>query len=269
MAETSSSALRLDSLLAKIRDDLRESTDFLCGRRQTIGPFTADPAGDNLPFISLEEHDVTTAALYLRELGLTPDALRLGAIAERVLRESSALSLGITAAGLSENEQDIWTELFGPLPDCRDPDRVTDRRMILVGRCSQFADYVDELIATIKATFKTEQGEANGGADSTPDDMTEKHELTETVIPLEPVAIPPVINADALMQRIICHVGGSQERKTGKDICRVLRVPYNGHTKEKLAALRRMNVFAAGHGYPLSEMGQKVYLALKDRKKSS
>jgi hypothetical protein len=83
------------------------------------------------------------------------------------------------------------------------------------------------------------------------------------------ITIPPEIDADPVMKRIIQCRGDSRSEKTGKEIAGALRMPFSGHLKEKLAALRRMGVFAPGHGYPLSEMGQNIFRALKDRKKSS
>ena len=76
--------------------------------QQTLGPFTADSTGDNLPIIWLEKDDITTAALYLQELGLIPDALRLTRRLGKCIQVAGLESLGITAAGLSEEERDRW-----------------------------------------------------------------------------------------------------------------------------------------------------------------
>ena len=97
----------------------------------------------------------------------------------------------------------------------------------------------------------------------------EHHEPAKIVPPLVLPTVPPEIDADTVMQRIIRCMGDSKSKKTGKEIATALKMPFSGHLKEKLAALRKMAVFAAGQGYPLSEEGQKIYRALKDRKKSS
>ena len=152
MADKSLAATRLGPLLAKIRDQLRESIDFLCGRRQTLGPFTAHPpAGNNLPIILLDKADIATAKLYLLNFDLEPDAVRFDAMAKGCRVQSGQQSLGITAEGLSEEERDRWTELFGPLPDSGNPDDVANRRTMLIGRCSRFLEYVEELIGTVDA----------------------------------------------------------------------------------------------------------------------
>ncbi len=99
--------------------------------------------------------------------------------------------------------------------------------------------------------------EGEGGAVVTRDTGTSKTE------------VPSEIQSDPLMVRIIKYRGGTEERRSGKEIARALRVPFSGHVKEKLSQLRRMRVFDPGHGYPLSEMGRAIYQLLKDRKKSS
>jgi hypothetical protein len=131
-----------------------------------------------------------------------------------------------------------------------------------------------ELVQVAKPTppaVKTEHGEGNGGETvATTDPTAEQGKQAIVSIPSSPVVIPPEIDADGLMQMIILYRGESQSnKKTGKQIAKAIKTPLNGHLKEKLAALRRMTVFAAGQGYPLSETGQKIYRALKDRTKSS
>lgn len=115
-----------------------------------------------------------------------------------------------------------------------------------------------------------EQSEGDGkNAGATPDGTAEKEEQTRTTSPAVTAAIPPEIDADSLMRRIVLCVGEKPSHKTGKMVARALRMPFNGHFKEKLAQLRKMGFFAAGHGYPVSDQGQKIYRALKDREKSS
>jgi pyrimidine deaminase RibD-like protein len=163
-SKVSAAAARLGPLLVKIRDSLRESIDFLCGRRQALGPFTADTTGNNLPIILLDNADIATATLYLLDLDLGPDAVRLDAMAHGCRMQSAQESLGITAEGLSEEERDCWTELFGSLPDCSNPDDVANRRTMLIGRCSQFLEHVEELIGTVDGMFPADRGPAAPGA---------------------------------------------------------------------------------------------------------
>jgi hypothetical protein len=77
------------------------------------------------------------------------------------------------------------------------------------------------------------------------------------------------------MQDIVLYVGDHQSdangrrdlsRTTGKLIAKELHWPLAGNFKDKLTRLRKMQVFDAGHGYPLSEKGQQIYCALKDAK---
>jgi len=133
-------------------------------------------------------------------------------------------------------------------------------RRISVSRNTGFGA-LSEAASPPSAPAEKDEGESE--TVTTPDDTTDNQEPPKTTI------IPPEIDADTVMQRIIRCVGDSKSKKTGKDIATALKMPYSGHLKEKLAALRKMNVFTAGHGYPLSDEGQKIYRALKDRKKSS
>ncbi|NQU42942.1 hypothetical protein HQ520_06635 [bacterium] len=87
--------------------------------------------------------------------------------------------------------------------------------------------------------------------------------------------IPSEIEEDSLYPLLILAVGDfysreqSESKTNGKAIAKAAGVLYSGHVKEKLAALRKMGIFAAGHGYPLSEKGRNIYGSLRDRKKSS
>jgi hypothetical protein len=157
MAENDAPAARLLDLLGKLRNELQESVDYLCGRRQTIGPFTVtDPDADNLPLVMLDEADIATAARYLLDLGLAPDAERLTAFSEGVRLGAGQLSLGITAKGLDDDERAKWIELFGPLPDCSDPDRPDYLKTKLVGACSRLLEYIDRLRKSVIAMFSEE-----------------------------------------------------------------------------------------------------------------
>ena len=66
----------------------------------------------------------------------------------------------------------VGTQLFGPLPDSGNPDDVANRRTMLIGRCSQFLEYVEELIGTVDAMLssatKAEPDEENNGKIKTP-----------------------------------------------------------------------------------------------------
>ena len=127
-----------------------------------------------------------------------------------------------------------------------------------------------QMDASSPQAARTEQGEGSGGKAVALPDATAKHDPQRIVTnpPLSEIVLLE-IELDPLKQRIIRHVGGLQTQKTGKEICKDLKMPYSGHIKEKFAELRKMGVFDAGHGYPLSEKGQGIYRALKDRKKSS
>ena len=162
---TSSSAQRLRSLLGKIRDGLRQTVDSLRGAADGV-----------LPGIDVDSDDIDTAAVYLHDMGLRGDALRLRAVFRRYVKRSTDEILAAMADGESKERRDCLTEACGVFPIETDPHHpaVIYRRTILAGQAAILANHVDELIGTL--TSKP------SGKDATEE---------AKVLSPEPIGIPP------------------------------------------------------------------------------
>ena len=179
MAETSISALRLVSLLEKIRG----------GLRRFWGTVRSTPAsgGSHFPFYWSEwdSKDITTAADYLRDLDLAPDAERLLAewsqwenLCDDLLRTIEALRVLDAEEGSATKHCDWMAEQFCVFPDNIDPNDLSEvnRLQVIVKHITHLSVLVDELIATVKAKFPSltlptldgaegqKSSEGNGGA---------------------------------------------------------------------------------------------------------
>lgn len=145
---------RLRTLLHTIRDGLHRSL-----------PDSLQLAGSKLPDVQVNDGDVKAAALYLRDLGLPHDGLRLHGEFARLQNRCMNEWLASTADGESQEYRDRLTELYGPFPSQGNPNDsvVVDRRVTIVGLVVQLSEFVDELISTV-----TEQGEGEGEGDKPP-----------------------------------------------------------------------------------------------------
>jgi len=143
MSGTPVAALRLDSLLAKIHGGLRQSLDTL----------VSNQANDELPQIDVQQTDIATAVLYLRDLGLANDALRLHGEFKRCTNLCTDEWLAAMADGESEEYRERLTEIFGAFPsrNSSGEQTVEDRRLMIVGAASQILTFVEELIGTVNA----------------------------------------------------------------------------------------------------------------------
>ena len=148
MADTSPTSTRLITLLLKIRDGLHRSLDSL---RQA-------PAGSELPDVQVDDDDVKAAALYLRDVGLQYDGLRLHGEFARLRNRCMDEWLASMTDGESQEYRDKLTELFRPFPSQGNPNDsvVADRRVAIVGWVAQLSEFVDELISSVTALSETQ-----------------------------------------------------------------------------------------------------------------
>jgi len=148
MADISHASTRLKTLLHTIRDGLDRS----------LGSFRQAPAGSELPDVQVNDRDVKTAALYLRDVGLKYDGLRLHGEFARLRNRCMDEWFAGMADSESQEDRDKLTELFGPFPSQGNPNDsvVADRRVAIVGRAAQLSEFLDELISTVTALPETQ-----------------------------------------------------------------------------------------------------------------
>jgi len=161
MADISHASTRLKTLLHTIRDDLGRSLDSL---RQ-------DLAGSELPHVQVNNRDVKAAALYLRDVGLKHDGLRLHGEFAQLCNRCMDEWFASMADGKSQEYRDELTELFGPFPSQGNPDDsiVADRRVAIAGRVAQLLEFLDGLMSTVAALpgeLPVERKGAGTGADA-------------------------------------------------------------------------------------------------------
>lgn len=132
---------RLKALLRKIRDGLYRSLESL---RQY-------PAGSKIPDIQVNDGDVKSAALYLRDMGLNHDGLRLHGDFAQLQNRCMDEWLASVADGESQEYRDKLTELFGLFPSQGNPTDsvVADRRVAIAGWLAQLLEFVDDLIVSV------------------------------------------------------------------------------------------------------------------------
>jgi len=147
MADTSLTLSRLITLLHTIRDGLHRSLDSL---RQAA-------TGSELPNVQVDDADVKAAALYLRDVGLKYDGLRLDGEFARLRNRCMDEWFASMADGESQEYRDKLTELFGPFPTQGNPNDsvVADRRGMVVGWVAQLSELVSELISSVTALSET------------------------------------------------------------------------------------------------------------------
>ena len=167
MADISPASTRLIALLVKIRDGLEQSSESIL-KQVLIDSETGLPISvpeGTLPLIAVDHDDVTTAAMYLRDVGLKYDALRLERRFNQLSSRCVGEGLASMAEGSSQEYRNSLTEFFGAFPSEANPNDpvVADRRVMIAGMVGQLSKLVDELISSVKALSKT-QPDAAGKA---------------------------------------------------------------------------------------------------------
>ncbi|MBT6155797.1 MAG: hypothetical protein HOH82_14160 [Planctomycetaceae bacterium] len=141
---------RLTTLLRRIRDGLDRS----------LGSLGKAAAGSELPHVHVNDEDVECAVMYLHDVGLKYDGLRLHGGFARLRNRCMDEWFASMADGEPQESRDKLAELYGPFPSQGNPSDlvVADRRVTLLGWAVQLSEFVDELLGTVTASSEMQTG---------------------------------------------------------------------------------------------------------------